>query len=391
MNISNILLHLSLIEKIGPATIDKLVQGFYSFGEKLNNKLDLFSNVYSLGINDLVHYSGININLATRIYNGLKDSKLLENELNLLEKNQIRFVTVLDGNYPSLLKEIYLPPSLLYIKSKDQNFNFINNSIAVVGARKCDNYGIRVVNNIVPNLVKMGYDIISGGAYGIDAVAHKSCFIDEYNIGKTIAVLGSGLLNLYPRENIRLFEQILLSGGALISPFSLNTPPKAGNFPARNRIIAGLSLICLVIQATEKSGALITANYALNQGREVCAVPGQIDNELSKGCHSLISQGANLITSAQDIFNLLGQDFNLNNNIKNISKSLSFDIDSEIKIKQNLSENYVKILSFCTEPVSFDELIISTNLSFDELQDALFDLQVKGYIAQNFMGLWHKL
>lgn len=376
MDIRNILLHLSLIEKVGPATIDKLVTVFSSFKDN-----DLLLNVYGLSLKELIYYSGLRENIATLIYNGLKDKILLNKELELLNKYAIKFITVFDQDYPSLLKEIYLPPTILYIKASDE-FKFNNNAIAVVGSRKCDNYGLKAVKSIVPGLVDNKYHIISGGAYGIDTMAHKTCLSSS---GITICVLGSGLLNLYPKENKGLFEQIILNNGALISPFSLNTTAHPGNFPARNRIISGLSLACLVIQAQEKSGALITANYALDQGREVLAVPGPIDSSLSQGCHKLISQGAQLTSSANDILHLFGQSTAINQNkvIENCYSANSI-------IENNLSDAEKEILKLLQEPLSFDELFTGTNLNFEQLQDILFNMQIKGYINQNILGFWQR-
>lgn len=374
MSINNIILHLSLIDKVGPATIDKMITSFNAFKEQ-----ELLLNIYDLDLKDLIYYSGFKEHIAKLIYDGLQDKTLLEKELNLLDKYQIRILTIFDQDYPILLKEIYLPPAVLYIKA-DEDFKFSSNSIAVVGSRKCDNYGSRVVKLIIPELVKNNYDIVSGGAYGIDTIAHEVCL---NNSGVTISVLGSGLLKLYPQENKKLFEKIVLNKGALISSFSLNRSAYPGNFPARNRIIAGLSLGSLVIQAPEKSGALITANYALDQGREVLAVPGPIDNSLSYGCHKLISQGAQLVNSAKDILDVFGKPYK-----SVINKGIN---DFFNNLHNNLSDLENQILKLIQEPLSFDELLINMQLSFQELQSLLFDMQIKGYITQNIMGFWQKV
>ena len=222
--------------------------------------------------------------------------RILETELSLIEKYEISWVTVFDACYPALLKQIYLPPVILYYKGCSLERSPL---LAVVGSRKGDSYGKLAVERIIPPLVEQGYGIVSGGALGIDALAHAATIASQ---GSTFVVLGSGLLWPYPRSHVRLFKQVVESGGALISCFPLQQEALPGLFPARNRIIAGLSQGCLVVQAARASGALITAYHALHEGREVFAVPGRIDAPLSEGCHSLIAQGALLTTSAEDIF-----------------------------------------------------------------------------------------
>ena len=373
MTNKEILIHLSLIQKIGPATVNKLL-------ESLNSKgIDLI-NIYNFDLKDLVNYTNLNINTCNLIYNGLKDKSILDIELESLEKNRIYTLSILDADYPLMLKNIYLPPVILYIKSSE-NFKFDDNGIAIVGSRNNDSYGAFVVNNIVPELAKNRYTIVSGGAYGIDTLAHRSAINSG---GKTIAILGSGLLRLYPKDNIELFNKILVSGGALVSPYSLYTAPMASNFPARNRIIAGLSKLCLVVQADQKSGALITANYALEQGKEVCAIPGAINNSLSFGCNKLISQGAHLISNVNDILSLLGD---YKPNLVNIDR---FSIENNMEVQNSNNNIYDKIIDLCKNPISFDELLLKLNLEFSELQDFLFELELKGRLIQNYMGLWLK-
>ena len=252
--------------------------------------------------------------------------------------------------------------------------NLFSKLLAVVGPRKADNYGISVINLLLPDIINCGWTCVSGGAYGVDTLVHKKS-VDLG--GKTIAVLGSGLLNLYPDSNKRLFQQIVDGGGTLLSSFSLNAPPLAGNFPARNRIIAGLSKACIVIQAAQKSGALITANFALEQGKEVGAIPGPIDNALSYGCNELIKQGAACITNSIQLLELLNDNSYLklkpNNNIIKETRPETLD---------------EKILSLCSNPLSFDELLSKLNISFSELNDKLLELNFNGLLFQNFLGLW---
>jgi len=202
-------------------------------------------------------------------------------------------VFILDKEYPALLKQIHLPPIILYCRGAKLS----NNNFSIVGSRKGSIYAENVCKHIIPKLIDQ-YTIISGGALGVDSMAHKEAIKSG---GRTVAVLGSGFLQPYPRENIDLFRAIVDNGGTVISPFNLKMEPLKGNFPARNRIIAGMSVGTLVVQAAVKSGAHITAAFALEQGREVFAVPGSIFEEISLGCHSLIQQGAKLVSCPEDI------------------------------------------------------------------------------------------
>ncbi len=226
--------------------------------------------------------------------------------------------------------------------------------------------------------------IVSGGAQGADTMAHKKTIESG---GKTIAVLGSGLLKLYPPSNKKLFEKIVETGGALVTPFSLQTDPFPYNFPERNRIIAGMSKGCVVIQAAAKSGAAITARFALAQGREVFAVPGSIFNPLSHGCHALIAQGARNVTQAADILEELGYGQSQVDDLPQqqiVFKPAKKDIEFEGSNLEHL------IVKSCLQPATLDELLEITQISLIELTQVLFDLQLKGLISQNVAGLWQK-
>jgi len=211
---------------------------------------------------------------------------------------EIKTIKIDNPNYPALLKEISNPPKILYYIGTWPDTNLF--PLAVVGSRESDIYGERVIKNILSNDILDKTVIISGLAKGIDAAAHR--------IAKhTIAVLGTGLdeASFYPKENLELYRQIIASGGLIISEFPIGTKPRPQNFPERNRIVAGLSLATIIIQAKIKSGALITARLALESGREVLAVPGSIFNELSAGPHLLIAQGATPITNSDELHQIL--------------------------------------------------------------------------------------
>ncbi|TET35120.1 DNA-protecting protein DprA [Candidatus Dependentiae bacterium] len=364
----NILLHLSLIDGVGPGIIQKIIA-------QKPKKLP-WNDLYTFSLSDWIQFF-IQEATAEKIVSGLQNNDWLVQEQSLLEKHQISWTTILDSDYPELLKHIHLPPSVLYwqgtLPSDDIKI------IAIVGARKADQYGAHAIDLIVPSLVQYNITIVSGGALGADSMAHRAT-LDAG--GATIAVLGSGLLCPYPRENRRLFGRIVEQGGAVLSAFPLRTEPYPGNFPARNRIIAGLSLGVIVVQAARKSGARITAQFALEQGRDVFAIPGPIDNELSDGCHALVQEGAKLITGPGDVLQEIGIPFEPDDG-KRVKKRRG-----AIKLDDPMQE---RIVQSCVRPQSIDELANQLKLSLSELQTHLFDLQIAGLIEQDFSGMWKLL
>lgn len=211
---------------------------------------------------------------------------------------KIEEISIESKEYPEQLREIYDAPLKLYVLGNKEILN--QTGVAIVGSRNATEYGKRVALQFSKDLSKNGINIISGLALGIDTCAHLGTLHQDC-IGKTIAVLGSGLDEIYPKQNISLARKIIHMGGCLISEYPLETKPEKMHFPQRNRIISGLSKGVLVVEASEKSGALITADFALEQGREVFAVPGNISNFTSVGTNNLIKQGAKLVASFEDI------------------------------------------------------------------------------------------
>lgn len=211
---------------------------------------------------------------------------------------RIEEISIESEDYPKQLKEIYDPPLKLYILGNKQLLK--EKGVAIVGARKATEYGKKVTLQISKELSQIGINIISGLALGIDTYAHLGTLHEEC-IGKTIAILGSGLDKIYPKENIELARHIIKSGGCIVSEYPVGTRANKMNFPQRNRIISALSKGVLVVEASEKSGSLITADFALEQGREVFAVPGDINKETSMGTNNLIKQGAKIVTGYIDI------------------------------------------------------------------------------------------
>ena|SRR5579859_6360260 len=284
-----IILHLSLIQHIGPVTIQKI----------LDVVSDL-SMLYTMHVSDFVRL-GFSAHVSTLLYEGLSNKQLVHEELGLLDKHAITYITLLHDNYPTLLREIHAPPAVVYIKGSPDVLN--QKLIAMIGSRQATDYAKLALNFLIPPLIQQDWVIVSGGAVGADTMSHRITLESQ---GKTISVLGSGLLVPYPAHNKELFDRIA-EQGAVISSFPLRESPLPGNFPARNRIIAGLSKGVVVVQAAQESGTSITARFALEQGREVFAVPGLLDDPLSKGCHMLIQQGAKLTCSAQDILDEFGE------------------------------------------------------------------------------------
>lgn len=211
---------------------------------------------------------------------------------------KIEEISIESKEYPEQLREIYDAPLKLYVLGNKEILK--QSSIAIVGARKATEYGKKIAIQFSKDLSKNGINIISGLALGIDTCAHLGA-LQATSKGKTIAVLGSGLDAIYPKQNVELAKQIIKNGGCIISEYPLGAKPEKQHFPQRNRIISGLSKGVLIVEASEKSGSLITADFALEQGREVFAVPGNISSSTSVGTNNLIKQGAKLVTNYEDI------------------------------------------------------------------------------------------
>lgn len=266
-----------------------------------------------------------------------------------------------DHDYPDMLRSIYDPPYLFYYRGRLEILDEF--CISVVGSRVASNYGRVQARRFGNELARQGMAVVSGMARGIDTEAHLGALEAE---GKTVAVLGSGLDVVYPPENRKLYERIGALG-LVISEFPLHTRPEPGNFPARNRTISGLSRGVLVVEAQIRSGALITADFALEQGREVFAIPGPVNSKNSAGTNQLIKQGACLVTCIDDIL----EDFGLLDRPAARQGELSFELDPEESLfLENMG----------TEAVHFDVLTASTALSIGQLSTMLLKLELKGII-----------
>jgi len=254
--------------------------------------------VFTAPLNALCEVEGIDRITAEKIRNSADDG-FAEQQLALAEKCQARILTYWDAEYPERLKQIYDPPVFLFVRGElrqDDKY-----AIALVGTRMPSSYGRMVAEKLSEGLARKGITVVSGLARGIDTLCHLGALKAG---GRTLAVLGSGVDVIYPPENRKLAEKIVAQG-ALVSEFPMGADPDAPNFPRRNRLISGLSLGVIVIEAGERSGALITAETALEQGREVLAVPGNITSPKSQGPNRLIQEGAALVRSVEDVFSLL--------------------------------------------------------------------------------------
>jgi DNA processing protein len=338
--------------------------------------LDRFSSpslVFEAPQEDLLQVNGI----TPRIVTAIKAHNIPEpvkKDFDLVMKKGYQIVTMSDPAYPSLLLQIPDPPPFLYV------FGNLCNSIrniAVVGSRNATSYGISITKRLCEELAALDFTIVSGMAVGIDTAAHTGALTGK---GKTIAVLGSGLERVYPHKNLKLFHKIA-EKGAVISEFPLLEAPEPHNFPIRNRIISGISLGTVIVEATQKSGSLITARLAAEQGREVFAVPGNINSFKSIGTHSLIKQGAKLVENTQDILEELSPlitDDSLNNKIKHKDKPE----DKIAKPPFLSSEESLVFTGLGHYPVHIDDLSRKISMEPGKLSGILLKLELQGIVNQ---------
>jgi len=294
-----------------------------------------------------------------------------------LEDSNNHIITLADSDYPQALLNISDPPLMIYVKGRLDLLN--HSALALVGSRNATPQGIGNAEAFAKSLSDAGLCIISGMAHGIDAAAHRGALRAQgNNRGSSVAVVGTGLDKVYPAAN-RDLAHALAQQGALVSEFPLGTPPLAANFPRRNRIISGMSLGCLVVEASLQSGSLITARLAIEQGRDVFAIPGSIHAPQSKGCHALLKQGAKLVESAQDILEELGGSL--------ITPALN-------SAAQGIDINYtgsapLDHLGF--DPVDVDTLRIRSGLTIAELSAMLLTLELSGHISTIPGGLYQRI
>jgi DNA processing protein len=358
MNSREALVALNMVPHIGPVRLRQLLEIFQSPEQ-----------ILSAPKTKLMRVEGIGEEVAEAVATWEKTVDLA-GELHRIKDFGCQIVTQQDENYPELLRQIYDPPIVLYVKgtltSRDKN------SVAMVGSRMTTAYGMNAARKLAYQLAYMGVTVVSGGARGIDSAAHQGALSAK---GRTIAVLGTGINQIFPAENVSLFEKIVASG-ALITQFPFNRPGDKQSFPIRNRIVAGMTLGTVVVEANLTSGALITANMAVENGRQLFAVPGPIDSPRSKGCHDLIKKGAKLCEGAEDILSEFEYLFPASN------KPPAFG-ETGVLPGLTLTDNEQKVYdALGNEEKHMDEIIEGSGLPVSAVSVALLSMEMKRLVKQ---------
>jgi DNA processing protein len=340
----------NLVKGIGSARMRSLLNAFGSAENAWNAPVEALES------------AGINSHLAENITK-LRSSDLMERAWDNIQKKEIQVLTWEDADYPRRLKEIDQPPPVLYVRG--QLLEADQWAVAIVGTRRITAYGRQVSEEIASQLAQNGVCVVSGLARGVDSVAHTAALKND---GRTLAVLGNGVDQIYPPEHRKLADEII-QNGALISDYPPGTAPEAANFPPRNRIIAGLSQAVVVVEAGEKSGALITAAFAADQGREVFAVPGYLYAPQSKGTNSLIHEGAHIFLGVKDVLEML--------KLTQVEQFRS----ARIVLPADATETRLYSL-LGHEALHVDEIRLQTNLPIEQVTSTLTVMELKGLVRQ---------
>jgi DNA processing protein len=330
-------LRLSLVSGVGPRLRKALLARF-----------ETAANVFAAAPADLRAVPGIGAELTRRIAVAREEIDVAE-EMRLCAAGGIAIVSESDAVYPRALREIHDPPGILFMRGDLRPCDAL--AIAIVGSRHATRYGIEQAERLAASLSRAGLTVVSGLARGIDAAAHRGALAAG---GRTLAVLGSGLSNIYPPEHEELAGEVA-AHGALLSEAPPRSPPLSGAFPQRNRIITGLSLGVIVVEASSQSGALISARHAMEQGREVFAVPGRIDSRMSRGCHRLIRDGARLVETADDVLEELGP------LVAATSKADGQEVHHPAELLLNELEQQV-LAAVGSEPTTIDAVVAASGL-----------------------------
>jgi len=347
---------LNLLTDIGPVIARRLIS---AFGEP--------EVIFNMDIHELMKVEDVGETRARHIIN-FKDWERVEREIEMIRENGIKVITIKDRGYPDGLKRLNDAPPVLYIKGEIRESDRC--AVAIVGSRTPTYYGYQVAERMSRELALKGMTIVSGMARGIDTSSHRGAIMAG---GRTIAVLGSGLDVPYPKENKTLMEKII-SNGAVVSEFPLGTQPEKGNFPRRNRIISALSLGVIVVEATIDSGALITVGYALEQGKDVFAVPGNITSKKSKGTNDLIKKGARLVENADEVIDELKEQ------LKGVLRDGGRDMEKRAYPMTEDEERVFRAIE--EEPKHVDDIVRETNLSASKVLSLLSNLEIKGAVRE---------
>ncbi|MDK2917375.1 MAG: processing protein [Candidatus Petromonas sp.] len=341
---------LNSIQGVGHKTIEKILNYFGAL-------LPLWTSPN----NEIYKIPHLQKHIADKIIEH-RDIKFVENYKQKMKKKNVISIIKEEESYPISLRNTYDPPYILNligsITKKDQT------ALAIVGSRRATPYGKNIAYKFAKDLVKYGITVVSGMAYGIDSAAHKGALDGG---GRTIAVLGCGVDICYPKSNYKLMKDII-NNGAIVSEYPLGTQPTPGNFPQRNRIISGLSKAVLVVEAGLKSGSLITVDYALEQGKDVFAVPGNINSNFSKGTNKLIKEGAKPVTCIEDIL----EEFNISNKISDNNTDIELS-DLEKKIFKVIEDK---------QPIHMDLIGAILHLNPSDINSIITILEIKGIIEQ---------
>ena len=348
-------LALSLVPGVGSILIKRLLDRFKTP-----------EAIFRAPMKELLKIEGLGVKVAGEIQKGPLE-KVVRRELSLLKEVGGKIITLKDDDYPKRLKDIYDPPALLYVRGELRSEDEL--AIAIVGSRKTSPYGRWFTEKIGQDLAHHRVTVVSGMARGIDSVAHKGALQGG---GRTIAVLGCGVDVIYPSENRNLFYQII-EQGAVLSEFPMGSPPEGGHFPRRNRIISGLSIGVVIVQASAESGSLITAGYALEQGREVFAVPGNVGAEGSRGTNRLIKEGAKLVDSTEDILEEILPQWKREQGATPTLETPVPDLSGEEKVLYYLLGD---------TPLHIDAIIREAQLDPGRVSSLLLNLELKGLICQ---------
>ena len=348
-------LALNLIPGIGSILMKRLLERFKTPEAVFQARSDELSEIEGLGRR-----------VIEEIRKGPLE-KAVERELYLLRKVGGRVMTLKDSEYPQRLRDIYDPPTVLYIRGELKKEDEL--AVSMVGSRKTTPYGRWFTEKVSQELARQGVTIVSGMARGIDALAHWGAISGG---GRTLGVLGCGVDVIYPSENRNLLSKII-DHGAILSEFPMGSPPEGGHFPRRNRIISGLSIGVVVVQANERSGSLITAGYALEQGRDVYAVPGNVGAESSRGTHRLIKEGAKLVESSEDILEeILPQWKKARESVEPVEAPAPHLTQEEQLLYELLNET----------PLHIDAMIRQSRLDPGKVSSLLLDLELRGLVSQ---------